>query len=106
MRNDEWEYAIYKEIKGELVVKRISDAATQVIIAHENFYLQYVDHTYIKVYGSEEKPLLLPRYASDRLVLMEFARQLLFLKERVWRKKDATINLPILYCRLCFLDLG
>jgi len=26
---------------------------------------------------------------------MEFVRQLLFLKARAWRKKDATINLPI-----------
>lgn len=62
---------------------------------HADFYLQYTDHTYIRVYGSEDQPLLLPRYASDKLVLMEFSRQLLFLKERVWRKKDATINLLI-----------
>lgn len=80
MKNDEWEYAIYKEIKGELVVKRISNAIIQAISAHANFYLQYVDYTYIKVYGFKELPLLLPRYASERLILMEFVRQLLFLK--------------------------
>ena len=74
-------------------MKRISNAIVQAICVHANFYLQYVDFTYIKVYGSEEQPLLLPKYASDRLVLMEFARQLLFLKAQVWTKKDATINL-------------
>lgn len=86
---------MYKEVKGESIVKNISDAAAQAINAHADFYLQYVDHTYIRVHSSKEQPLLLPMYASDRLVLVEFARQLLFLKEREWRKKDATINLPI-----------
>lgn len=93
-RNDLWEYEIYKDIKGEFVVKRIFDAVVQAISVHADFYLHYDDHTYIRVYGFEEQPLLIPKYASNRLILMEFARQLLFLKERVWRK-DATINLPI-----------
>lgn len=84
-RNDLWEYEIYKDIKWESVMKRISYVAIQAIRVHADFYLQYVDYTYIKVYGCEEQPLLLPKYASDRLVLMEFAKQLLFLKERVWR---------------------
>jgi len=53
-RNDEWEYAIYKEIKGESVVRRIFDAAIQAINVHANFYLQYTNYTYIRVYGSEE----------------------------------------------------
>lgn len=89
------EYDIYKDIKGESVVKRISDAAIQAISIHANFFLQDADFTYIRVYGSEEQPLLLSRYASDRLILMEFARQPLFLKVKVLKKKNATINLPI-----------
>lgn len=79
-RSDQWEYEIYKHIKEKFVVKKISDASIQAISAHADFYLQYVDHTYIRVNGSEEQPLLLPRFASDRLILMEFVRQLLFLK--------------------------
>lgn len=67
------------------LVKRISNSVVQVICRHANFFLQYIEYTYIRVYASEENPLLLPKYASDRLVLMEFARQLLFLKERTWR---------------------
>lgn len=71
-RNDEWEYAIYKEIKGESVVKRISDAAIHAISVHVDFYLQYTDYTYIRVYGSEEQPLLLPRYDSDLRAILYF----------------------------------
>jgi len=38
-RTDQWEYSIYKDIKGESMVKRISDVAIQAINVHENFYL-------------------------------------------------------------------
>lgn len=38
-RNDPWEYEIYKDIKGEFVVKRISGVAVQAIRVHANFYL-------------------------------------------------------------------
>lgn len=79
----------------ENLLWREFDSAFQAISGHANFYLQYTEHTYIRVYGSKEQYFLLHRYASDRLVLMEFVRHLLFLKERVWRKKDATINLQI-----------
>lgn len=52
------------------MVKRISDVIILAINVHANFYLQYVHHTYIKVYSFEEKPLLLLRYDNDKLVLM------------------------------------
>lgn len=97
-RADRWKYDIYKDIKGEFIVKRISDATIQTISVHAYFFLHNADHTFFKFYGSEERPLFLPRYANDRLILMEFARQLLFLKEKVW-KKNMTINLPISIAR-------
>lgn len=82
-RTDYWEYDSCKDIKGESVVKRIFDAAVQAINVHADFFLQDANFTHIRVYGSKEQPLLLPRYASDRMILMEFAKQLLFLKEKV-----------------------
>lgn len=95
MRNDGWEYQIYKEIKGNQMVKRIFDSAIEAIRGHAYYLLEDPTHTYIRVYGYEVRPYLLPRYADNRLILMEFCRQLLFLYENVWKKKNATTNLPI-----------
>lgn len=74
MRNDGWEYKIYKEIKGEHLVKRIIDLAVEALRGHVNFYLEEANATYIRVYGSKEAPYRLSRYASDKLILMEFCR--------------------------------
>lgn len=95
IRNDGWEYQIYKEIKGKQMVKRISNSTIEAICRHANYFLEDPAHTYIWVYGSEVKSYLLPRYASNCLILMEFCRQLLLLYENVWKKKNATTNLPI-----------
>lgn len=86
---------IYKEIKGKQLVKRISDSAMEAIREHAYFFLEDLAHTYVRVYGSDVTPYLLPRYANNRFIVMEFGRQLLFLYENVWKKKYAIVNLPI-----------
>jgi len=96
MMNEGFECRIYAEIKGTANMTRISEAAIQVLQGHADFYLEETDATYIRVYGSIEPPYRLPRYASDRFILMEFCRHLSYLHEKVWCKKGATTSqLPI-----------
>lgn len=51
--------------------------------------------TYIRVYGYEEPPIMLPRYTNNRLVMMEFCIQISYLRDKVWKKENATFNLSI-----------
>lgn len=77
------------------MVRRISDSTVEAVWGHADYFLEDPTHTYIRVYGFEVRPYLLPRYANNRLVRMEFCRQLLFLYENIWKKKNATTNLRI-----------
>lgn len=77
------------------MVKMKSYSAVEAIRGQEDYFLEDPSHTYIRVYGSEVKPYLFPRYANNRLILMEFYRQLLFMHENIWKKKNAARNLPI-----------
>lgn len=95
MRNDGWEFQIYKEIKGRHMVKRISDSTVDAIQGHVDYFMEDPTHTYIWVYGSQVRPYVFPRYASNHFILMEFCRKLLLLYENVWKKKNGTTNLPI-----------
>ena len=83
MRNDGWEYAIYKELKGEVAVPRISNSAQQALRRHGDFFVHHQQYSYIRIYGSDIEPYQLPRYVSNRLMLMEMMRQLTHLHERV-----------------------
>ena len=42
------------------------------------------------------QPYQLPRFMSNKLLLMEMMRQLAFLHEQVWQKKSTTSNFPII----------
>lgn len=96
MRNDGWEDEIYKELKGEVSVSRISNPAKDALKRYVNFFLQDSNISYIRIYGSSIESYQLPLYVSNRLVLMEMMRQLTFLHEHVWHKKSATTNLPFI----------
>lgn len=95
MKTDRWEYEILKEIKGEAQLKRISNTTIDALKGHANFYLHHSTYTYIRVFGSQVHPHMLPRHVSNKIILMEFCYQLSFLHEQVW-KKAATITLPII----------
>lgn len=96
MMNEGFECRIYKEIKGSTEMTRVSDAAILALHGHADFYLEKTDATYIRVYGSNQAPYRLLRYPSDRLILMEFCRHMLYLHEKVWCKKgDTSCKLPI-----------
>ena len=74
MRNDGWEYAIYKELKGEVAVPRVSNSAQQALKRHGDFFVHHQQYSYIRIYGSDIEPYQLPRYVSNRLMLMEMMR--------------------------------
>ena len=96
MMNDGFECQIYKEIKRTINMTRISEATIQALRGHAYFYLEEMNATYIRVYGSIEPPYRLTCYASDRFILMELCRHLSYLHEKVWCKKGATTcKLPI-----------
>jgi len=96
MRNDGWEYQIYKEIKGEVTVARISNSAQDALRKHGDFFVHHQDYSYIRLYGSTVEPHQLLRYVSNKLLLMEMMRQLAHLHENVWQKKSTTSNLSII----------
>lgn len=87
MRNDGWEYLINKEIKGEVVVTRISNSIQDALRKHGDIFIQHEDYSYIRLYGSAMEPYLLPRYVSNRIFLMEMMRHLVSLHENVWQNK-------------------
>lgn len=95
MRNDGWEFEIYKDFKGEITVPRISNSAQEALKRHGDFFVHRQHYSYIRIYGSDIEPYQLSRYVSNRLMLMEMMQQLTHLHEKVWQKKSATTNLPI-----------
>jgi len=41
MKNDGWEYEIYKELKREITVARISNSAQDTLKKHGDFFLHH-----------------------------------------------------------------
>lgn len=95
MKNNGWEYEIYKELKGEITVAQISNAAQDALKKHGDFVLHHQHFSYIRIHESAIRPYQLPRFVSNRMLLMEMMRQLAFLHDQVWQKKLTTSNLPI-----------
>lgn len=72
MITDDWEFVIIKEMKGPHHVPRISTNIVDFLKRFVNFYLEYFDKSYIRVYGANITPLKLSCYLTDRMVFMEF----------------------------------
>lgn len=48
MRNDGWEYEIYKELKGEIVVARISNSTQDALRKNGEFFIHHQHYSYIR----------------------------------------------------------
>jgi len=82
---------------GRANERKISNEVAATIKGHADFFMEDIEFTYLRVYGSKEASYKLTHYASDRLILMEFSRHLLNIHEKVWVKKVATTyQLPII----------
>lgn len=70
--NDAFIFTIIWFIEGDYV-KRMSDEAVAKISEVGAYYIQYQTFTYLRVAGTTINPKNLPRYPSDRLILLEIA---------------------------------
>lgn len=94
MAKDNFEDKIIIDIKGLETLPRISTKAIMTLKGVADFFVQDPCFTYIRVYGSDLAPYRLPRYASDRLVFIEFTRHMYRVYEKVVAKKGSDIYTP------------
>lgn len=68
--NNAFIFTIIQSIEGDYE-KWLSDEATAQIIALRAYYIQFKTFTYLRVAGTSVNPKKLPRYPSDKLILLE-----------------------------------
>ena len=59
----------------QLCIKRVFDATWEKVNQYGCIFLQFPTFTYLRVGYFKGEPYTLPRYATDRIILMELARQ-------------------------------
>ena len=84
--NDAFIFSIIQFIKGDYG-KRLFDEAKAQIIALGAYVIQFWTFTYIQVGGASINPKKLPRYPSDKLVIMKISRQIESADERIKRQR-------------------
>lgn len=83
---------------------RISQTAREAMTDWADWFIQFPTFSYIRVYGYIGHLAMMPQYPSDRVVFMEFLRQLSKVHTHLLLKKKTTVNFLVkmgLYrCRL------
>ena len=92
--NDAFIFAIIQFIEDDYA-KRMSDEASINIIKIYAYYIQFKTFTYLRVVGVTINPKKLLRYLSNRLILLEIAKQLTFVYDRGRRQHKKTWVWPI-----------
>lgn len=96
MRTYEWEFIIIKELKEAQRIPKISIEMMEFLKSFVNFYLDEFDNSYIKFFGVDVVPLKIPHYLSNRMVFMEFVRQIFYFHKKFTKEeKEAPIKIPI-----------
>ena len=70
--NDAFIFAVIQFIEG-VYVKRLSNEAKVKIIAPRAYFIQFKIYTYLQVVGASVNPKKLPKYPSDKLVLLKIS---------------------------------
>ena len=70
--NDAFIFIIIRFIEGDYG-KRFFDEAKAQITTLRAYFIQFKTFTYIRVVGASINPKKLPRYPSDKLVLLEIS---------------------------------
>lgn len=83
--NDAFIFTVIRFIEGDYV-KRLSSEVVAQLITLGAYYIQFKTFTYLRVAGATINPRKLPRYPSDRLVLLEIPRQIESTYDRVRRQ--------------------
>jgi len=91
--NDVFYTYMVRVLKGEKD-KRLSKDVENTIGLHSSWYIQFPNFTYIRIKGFEGKPFMLPRYPSNKLIVLEFSRQNLN-AFRMYKKRYGRGNLKL-----------
>jgi len=92
--NDAFAMFVIKKLRGEFH-KRLSNAAREFISAYGHWYTQHERYTYLRIQGFTSYPYRLPRYPTNRMVMLEVTRQLLELIRLQKLKKKGGIQFPL-----------
>ena len=81
--NETFIFAIIRFIKGDYAKRMSVEIATRITDLG-TYYIQFKTFTYLRVEGRMVNPKKLPRYLFDRLILLEIARQLIY----IWKSEE------------------
>lgn len=70
--NDAFIFVVIQFIEGDYTKRLFDDVVAQVTTLGE-YYIQFKTFTYLRVAGATINPKKLPRYPSDKLVLLEIS---------------------------------
>ena len=84
--NNAFIFAIIRFIEGDYG-KRLSDEAKAQIIIIGVYFIQFKTFTYMGIASASINPKKLPRYPSNKLILLEIAMQIESAYERVKRQQ-------------------
>lgn len=82
--NDGFIFVIIQFIGGDYG-KRLSDEAKAQIIVLRAYFIQFKTFTYLQVASASINPKKLPRYRSDKLVLLEISWKIESTYEKIKR---------------------
>lgn len=92
--NDAFTINITRTLQGN-IHQRLSPQAKELVEKFGVWFIQFPKFTYIRVQGCSCPPYMLPRYPTDRLVLLELVRQLMAYNKVQKNKHKSGISFPI-----------
>ncbi|KAH9329023.1 hypothetical protein KI387_001131 [Taxus chinensis] len=93
--NDGFFYGFICKLNSDLKTNRVSKEAWEVVSQHGCIFIQFADFTYLRVTGFSGEPVKLPRYPSDKWVIMELCRQLVEMHDLQSKRHKSTGSFPI-----------
>lgn len=79
----------------EIQNKRVSDEAWKVVSKHGCIFFQFPTFTYIKIGCFDREPFMLPRYPSNKIILIEMACQISSIHEHQSRAHKTGLKFSI-----------
>ncbi len=87
--NDAFIFVIIQFIKGDYAKQMPVEAKTRIVEIN-TYYIQFKTFTYLSLASTMVNLKKLPRYPSDRLILLETTRQLTSAYDRVRKQHNKT----------------
>ena len=86
--NDGFTFDIVRKLCAEME-RRISNKGADESAKYGNWYIQFRTFTYVRVFSFHGYPWKLPRYPSDKLLLLELCRQIV---QVTWQFGDRCLD--------------